>query len=149
MFTAKDRNIFRYEVSSKKIVRDPMKVDRRLEAGRPGNWKELSAALDTKKVDGTVKTAEEYFKTASPALDVVIPYFCRCFDVRPLTEDGEDGFTEEEIIDIHNAFQAFKKKRDDATDETPNSSPSTQEPTRSAGAVPVTAATSDCGCGDT
>jgi hypothetical protein len=149
MFKKSERNIFRHEVGGRTIVRDPMKVDRRLEAGRPANWSDLAAALDQKRPDGTEKTGEEYFKGASPALDVVIPYLCRALDVHPLTEDGADGLTEEEIIDLHNAFQAFKKKRSEAAEETPSSSPSTPAPTPSSGAAQVTAATSDCGCGDT
>ncbi len=156
MFTAKERRIFRYELpDGRKIARDPARLIRRLEAFRPSNWKTLTAEfgpLDNHKSDGvggkTLKSSEEYYIHASPAMDTVIPYLCKAYELRILDENG-DGLTEEEVIEFHNTFQKYIEKKSEDSEDGANFLPSTQAPTPSPDVSQTTKSSSDCGCGST
>ncbi len=124
-----------------------MRIQRRLDCWRPSNWQELTELLNNKNADGTPKTAEEYYGRASGALDVVLPYFYRVFDVKPLDDQG-DGWTEEEIIELHNAYVQWTEKKSESTNGGPSSAPSTPEPTPSPAKSQPTKPSSGCGCGD-
>ena len=136
MFTAKQRQIYKFSYNGKVVAKDPVKLMRRMDLTRPPNFEQLET--DLKSSNRLV---------VDHALDIFLEWIQQLFGVQPVDEDG-NGLCEDDMFDLLKDFTAFVETQKKSGPEPPSSSPTTQESTPSGTESSAPTPNSDCGCTD-